>query len=229
MLESKILDVINQTRHRKNNANNTINVLLTSYFPVALKLRPAGLYRLDEFSHEIDDISPEEKSIADKLGLALVPWSTLNDRLQPKYHWYFVISKDNSDSEEQIRTLLYSMYDIIESVGRILDYPKCCVKSAADDAMIGLVSDRRATEHVNLYKSQNRKIDSLVYYTWGLIPCKPNCSKALEKGRIIYSAYKKINPGIAKTYKAVCKNWIEVMGRVAQEPAEKLFISVDKI
>jgi len=223
MLESKILKIIKRVEQRKNNANNTLNVLLTAYFPVALKLRPAGLYRLDEFNDKVNGLSKEEKKIASELGLALAPWASVNKQIPLEHNWYFILPK-GSELKENLNFNFYAYVD----TGRILGYPSCCVESAGEDACLGLNSDLRAIEHVKLYKSQGRKIDPLVYYTWGFIPCKPSCSKALETGHKIYSAYLKINRNVAEAYKRICTNWIDIMGEIAEEPTEKLFISADE-
>ncbi len=219
MLESKlIIKIIKETECRENNANNTMNVLLTAYFPVALKLRPAALYRLDEFSKNVCGLSNEEKSIAGEIGLVLIPWTAMNEDLRrPEIDWYFITEKSNKPLIEKIKNIDIDLQGMME-LPRVLDYPVCCAKSATEDSLAGIDFDVRGTDHVKLYRETGRKIDPLVYFTWGFTPCKPNCEKALEKGHRIYSAYLKVDKRVAEAYKAICEDWIRVMGLIAEEP-----------
>lgn len=213
MLENEIIEIISNTKPK----GNTYYVLLGAFFPVAMRLRPAGEYRIDEFDRNTDGtVSLEERRIGDKLDLEIIPWKVTNQQLPPQHNHYFVIRENDSRIKERIKNLEEMNIQDIE-VGRILGYPEHCIQACMEDYSMGTPADIRGTEQINYFKSKGREINPLTYYTWGFIPCKPNCEEALETGNKIHSAYERVHPEIAKLYEQMCKDWMRIMGLVAEE------------
>jgi hypothetical protein len=88
-----------------------------------------------------------------------------------------------------------------KSIGDILDYPFCCVKTYVEDASVVIDTDERITIQVADYKRKNKISNPDAFYLEEFLPCRPDCENASAKGRIYEKGLRlKVSDAVANLY-----------------------------
>jgi len=86
--------------------------------------------------------------------------------------------------------------------GKVLGYPKCCVRQYAEDRDNGVNAESRASIHlVDALKAG--QVDTHVYFTGYFFPCSPHCENALAKGHQWNDAFRELDLRVSELYERV--------------------------
>ncbi len=70
----------------------------------------------------------------------------------------------------------------LESLGRLLGYPTCCVRRYATERVAGINVEERAADQIQQALAQGT-VQQAAYFTRDFFPCHPDCPQASAKGR----------------------------------------------
>lgn len=202
MIEDAVKKIFRKYRGQIDNLGTIVN----EFFPVALGLRPASFPLCHEFNYkkrltaELPNSNlDEERDIAKELGLKLIVYNQISklglDNLR-----YFLVKKENKKVITKVKYLQLDQSLCVGDIGRILEYPQCCIETFQDCTNNGKIPDDYAQEKIIEYRQSNRDVNPLAYFVWGFIPCKPDCKPAIEKGQAIFKKFMQIDKEIATTY-----------------------------
>jgi len=102
---------------------------------------------------------------------------------------------------------IYRRLDDFE-IGKLLDYPECCIKSFVDDVRVAI--DREHLKEVEEMREElkNRGVYAIVLPS-GFIPCSLKCEEAIKRGFIGYLTKEEFDKilELEKELKEKIKHW----------------------
>ena len=91
--------------------------------------------------------------------------------------------------------------DYLNSMGKLLGYPPCCVKAYADDRLSGGANaETRASKQLMQTDETTRQSSIYAYFTRNFFPCQPQCQNAIEIGRSAFQRLSDVNPKLGAIY-----------------------------
>jgi hypothetical protein len=91
--------------------------------------------------------------------------------------------------------------DYLNSMGKLLGYPPCCVKAYADDRRSGGAdAETRASAQLMQTDETTRQSSIYAYFTRNFFPCRPQCQNAIEIGRNTFQRLSDVNPKLGAIY-----------------------------
>ena len=91
--------------------------------------------------------------------------------------------------------------DYLNSAGKLLGYPSCCVKAYADDRLGGGVNvEGRASTQLRQINEGARQSSIYAYFARDFFPCHPQCRNATEIGRMAFHRLTDVNPELGAIY-----------------------------
>ena len=91
--------------------------------------------------------------------------------------------------------------DYLNSAGKLLGYPSCCVKAYADDRLGGGVNaETRASTQLRQMNEGTRQSSVYAYFARNFFPCHPECQNAIEIGRSAFQRLTDVNPKLGAIY-----------------------------
>jgi hypothetical protein len=219
MIEDTVKKIFKKYQGQEDNLSTLVN----EFFPVALGLRPASFPLFYEFNYrkrltaELPNSSlDEELEIAKELGLKLIVYNQISklgiDNLR-----YFLVKKENKKAITKMKYLQLDQSLCIKDIGKILEYPQCCIEAFANCMQNEIIADDYAQEQIIKYRQSGRDVNPFAYFVWGFIPCKPDCKPAVEKGQAIFKKFMQIDKEIATAY---MEGLYEYSSRLELEGAE---------
>lgn len=91
--------------------------------------------------------------------------------------------------------------DYLNSMGKLLGYPPCCVKAYADDRLSGGANaETRASMQLRQTDETTRQSSVYAYFARNFFPCNPQCRNANEIGRNAFQRLSDVNPKLRAIY-----------------------------
>jgi hypothetical protein len=91
--------------------------------------------------------------------------------------------------------------DYLNSAGKLLGYPPCCVKAYTDDRLSGRVNaEMRACTQLRQMGERERQSSVYAYFVRNFFPCHPGCQNAIEIGRGAYQRLTDVNYRLGAIY-----------------------------
>ena len=89
----------------------------------------------------------------------------------------------------------------LDSAGKLLGYPPCCVKAYADDRLGGGVNaETRASTQLMQMDDGTRQSSAYAYFARNFFPCHPQCRNAIDIGRSAFQRLTDVNPKLGAIY-----------------------------
>ena len=231
---------LNKLYHEQDTNEDNRFVFLYSFFPVALGTRRVSLVPWFEFDYKKklenykntrrrELMSSEERLIIKRLGLNAIElkptYRALRFEIVPLDRYFLV--KEGDEIENELRQMIHDKStDMTKREGAVLDYPKCCVDEFLSDHAASITPDVRLQAQTKLWNEKGRAINPLSFYTWGFVPCKPNCEKAAERGRKILEKYKELDMELYDGYAAFLEYHVS---RALNGNAEQLIERIEEV
>ena len=91
--------------------------------------------------------------------------------------------------------------DYLNSAGKLLGYPPCCVKAYADDRLGGGVNvEARASTQLRQMDEGTRQSSAYAYFARNFFPCHPQCQNAIEIGGSAFQRLTDVHPKLGAIY-----------------------------
>jgi len=102
--------------------------------------------------------------------------------------------------------------DYLFSVGKLLEYPSCCVERYVHDRLReNATVEMRASRQVKELRKEGKEPDIYAYFVRNFFPCGPRCRSASEMGRKAFDLLSKVSPKLADLYLECVRKNVEMV------------------
>ena len=123
--------------------------------------------------------------------------------------------------------------DYLVSVGKLLEYPSCCVERYVRDRLRkNATVEMRASRQIKELRKEGEEPDIYAYFVRNFFPCKPRCRSAGEMGRKGFDLLNEVSPRLADLYLECVRKNVEMVERYPEligQYKEKLIKRAQKL
>ncbi len=110
-----------------------------------------------------------------------------------------------------------SFPDYLIGIGKLLEYPSCCISSYVKDRTEGrTTAEQRAATQVGDFRAQGTEPDIYTYFSKDFIPCSPTCPSASAIGHKIHRTLKEMDSRLSEIHLQCLKSNVERVSSYVQ-------------